>query len=148
MDLWELNAREAIRELLAAYAHGVDRGRFGDVARLFAVDGVLDAGRDRRASGRAAIEAFLGGVGRSATSGPRLTSIRHHVSNIVIELTARDRAHVESYFLVMTDRGVDHWGRYRDDLTHDGAHWRFARRAARTDGVAPGSWAQQRLEQD
>lgn len=148
MELWELAAREEIHQLLAAYAHGVDRGRFADVAQLFAAGGVLDAGNDRGASGRAAIEEFLSGVDRSGSGARGLAYIRHHVSSVVIDLTARDHARVESYFLVVTDRGVDHWGRYRDDVVHDGARWRFARRVARTDGVARGSWAEQRLARD
>jgi hypothetical protein len=41
----------------------------------------------------------------------------------------------------VTDRGVDHWGRYRDELVDTEDRWRFARRQVRTDGAAPGSWA-------
>jgi hypothetical protein len=44
----------------------------------------------------------------------------------------------------VTDRGVDHWGRYRDDLVRAGDVWRFAHRHVRTDGSAPGSWVEGR----
>ena len=42
MELWELTAREAIRETVASYAHLVDSGRFDDVVDLFTADGVLE----------------------------------------------------------------------------------------------------------
>jgi hypothetical protein len=48
----------------------------------------------------------------------------------------------------VTDRGVDHWGRYRDELGRDGDVWRFLHRRVRTDGAAPGSWAAGRRPRD
>jgi hypothetical protein len=62
------------------------------------------------------------------------------VANVVIELEGPHRARARSYFLAVTERGVDHWGRYRDELVRSGDRWRFARRQVRTDGSAPGSW--------
>jgi hypothetical protein len=147
VELWELTAREEIRQLVAAYAHAVDRGRFDDLVELFTADGVLEAGAGSGASGRDAIRAFLAGVDGPDGDSPALAYIRHHVSNVVIHIDGRERARAESYFFVVTDRGPDHWGRYRDDLAYDGARWRFARRVARTDGAAPGSWAERRVAQ-
>jgi hypothetical protein len=144
VELWELVAREEIRGLLAAYAHGVDRGRFDEVAELFTTDGMLEVGNGRHASGRNSIREFLAGVGSPGSDGPGLAYIRHHVSNVVIDLCGPDTARAESYFFVVTDRGPDHWGRYRDDLVSDAERWRFARRVARTDGAAKGSWAESR----
>ena len=52
MELWELIAREAIRETVASYAHLVDSGRFDDVVELFTADGVLEVqGSMNRRSG-------------------------------------------------------------------------------------------------
>src|SRR5262245_2536883 len=65
MDLAALVAREAIRDIVARYAHAADRGRFDDVAALFAEDGVLELPDGRRPVGPAAIGAFL--VETSAT---------------------------------------------------------------------------------
>ncbi|MBV8949456.1 MAG: nuclear transport factor 2 family protein [Actinobacteria bacterium] len=144
MEVWELAAREEIRTLLATYAHGVDRGRFREVAELFVPDGILELGNRAAASGRDAIRAFLGDVDAPERDTPSLAYIRHHVSSIVIELHSRTSARAESYFFVLTDRGPDHWGRYRDDLVSQDGVWRFARRRARTDGAAPGSWAYRR----
>jgi uncharacterized protein (TIGR02246 family) len=143
-DLWELGAREEIRDLAARYAHGVDRGRFDEVAALFLPDGVLEVVGGELTSGRDAIRAYLGGVGARGGDAPPLAYIRHHVSNVLVELDARDRATARSYFFVVTDRGPDHWGRYRDHVVHDGERWLLARRVVSTDRVAPGSWAEQR----
>ena len=44
MEAWELDAREQIRDLVAAYnAHG-DRGRFDELLALFADDASMDIG--------------------------------------------------------------------------------------------------------
>src|SRR4029077_12014451 len=63
MELWELAAREAIREPVAAYAHCADSGRFDEFAELFAPDGVLEVRGQEPVQGRDAIRAYLGGVG-------------------------------------------------------------------------------------
>ena len=51
MELWELAAREAIRETVARYAHLVDRGRIDELVELFAEDGTLEAAGDPRRGG-------------------------------------------------------------------------------------------------
>jgi hypothetical protein len=48
----------------------------------------------------------------------------------------------------VTDRGVDHWGRYRDRYVRSAGAWRFAERRVRVEGVAAGSWAAQRRASD
>ena len=47
-----------------------------------------------------------------------------------------------SYFTVVTDIGVDHWGSYHDRLVPDAAtgSWLFATRSVRTDGYVPNSY--------
>jgi hypothetical protein len=144
MDLLELVAREEIRDLVARYAHLADRGRFADLAALFTADGVLEPGEEPAAHGRAAIEAFLGGTGQDLAAARPLRLIRHYVANHRIEIDAPQRARGEAYFLVVTDRGVDHWGRYRDEYRREGDRWLFARRRARLDGFAPDSWSAER----
>ena len=144
MEHWELAAREAIRETVAAYAHCADSGRFAELAALFAVDGVLEVHREAPLHGRSAIRAFLEGVGtqlRDATTAP---IIRHHVSNLTIDVVSPTEAHGACYFLAITEHGVDHWGRYRDRYTLEADKWLFAHRLARTDGTSPGGWAHAR----
>ena len=148
MEAWELEARERIRETIAAYAHRVDGGRFDDLLELFAPDGVLEVEGEPPLRGRHAIHAFVTGTGRDLAVGTGAARIRHHVSNVLIELDGPDRARARCYFLAVTDLGVDHWGRYRDVLGRDGDVWRFVHRRVRTDGAAPGSWVAGRRRPD
>ena len=41
MELWELTARESIRDLVARYNANADTGRFDQVLELFAPDAVM-----------------------------------------------------------------------------------------------------------
>lgn len=148
MDVDELAAREQIRELVAAYAHLADGGRFEDLLELFAEDGVLHGGDAPEARGRDAIRDFLAGTGRDLESVTSVRLIRHHVSNLRIEITGPDQAQGTAYFLVVTDRGLDHWGRYRDSYARIGGRWLFRHRRARLDGYAPGSWSAERRARD
>jgi 3-phenylpropionate/cinnamic acid dioxygenase small subunit len=140
VEAWELEAREHIRETIARYAHCVDGGRFDELVELFTADGVLEVEGEPAHRGRDAIRAFVTGTGRDLAAGTGASRIRHHVSNVVIELEGPDRAQARCYFLAVTDRGVDHWGRYRDEVVRTGDGWRFGHRQVRTDGAAPGSW--------
>jgi len=47
MEVWELEAREQIRDTIARYAHCVDGGCFDDLVALFIPDGVLEVGASR-----------------------------------------------------------------------------------------------------
>ena len=42
---------------------------------------------------------------------------------------------------MVSETGLDHWGRYRDRLVPADGGWRFAHRSVRTDGYAPDGWA-------
>ena len=138
MEMWELEAREQIRDTIARYAHCVDGGRFDDLVALFTPDGVLEVEGEPAHRGRDAIRAFVTGTGRDLAAGTGAPRIRHHVSNVLIETESPDRARARCYFLAVTDRGADHWGRYSDDLVRTDDGWRFAHRRVRTDGAAPG----------
>jgi 3-phenylpropionate/cinnamic acid dioxygenase small subunit len=144
MEMWELEAREQIRDTIARYAHCVDGGRFDDLVALFTPDGVLEVEGEPAHRGRDAIRAFVTGTGRDLAAGTGAPRIRHHVSNVLIETESPDRARARCYFLAVTDRGADHWGRYGDDLVRTDDGWRFAHRRVRTDGAAPGSWVEGR----
>jgi uncharacterized protein (TIGR02246 family) len=144
VEHWELEAREAIRETIASYAHHADSGRFEELADLFAPDGVLEVRGEPPIVGREAIRAFLTGVGVSLAGASEVPIIRHHVSNVTIELIGPDEARAACYFLAITEHGLDHWGRYRDHLVRIDDRWRFRHRRARTDGTTPGGWAASR----
>jgi uncharacterized protein (TIGR02246 family) len=144
MDLWEVVAREAIRDLVAAYAHAADAGRFDEVAALFTADGVLETPDHVEHRGRDAISAFLRGTGSDLARATAVPLIRHHVSNLRLAVTGPDDATGAAYFLVFTERGPDHWGRYRDRYARRDTGWLFAHRRVRLDGYAPGGWAAER----
>src|SRR3989442_6305484 len=99
MELWELTAREAIRETVARYAHLVDRGRIDELVELFADDGTLEAGDRPPATGRAAIREFFLETRKRlpAASAPRPTP--HHVSHLVIDGSRPDDSTAQAYIL-------------------------------------------------
>lgn len=140
MELWELAAREGIRDTLARYAHCADTGRFAELVELFAADGVLAIDGRPELRGRHAILEFLSSTKTSLASTLERPYIRHHVSSIVIEVRGPDDASASSYFLAITQQGPDHWGRYRDRLTRIGKRWLFAHRRVRPDGHSAQSW--------
>lgn len=143
MERTELIAREGIRDLLGRYTWAGDTGRTAEVADCFTVDGVLDLGDHGGVlEGREAITAELDAVvARAASAAQEPGPVNHHVSSIFITMADPTTATVRSYFAVHTDAGLDHWGRYRDDVVMDriDGHWRFARRTVRVTGFAPGS---------
>jgi hypothetical protein len=140
MELWELTAREGIRHTLARYAHCADRGRFDELVTLFAPDGSLEIEGREPLVGRDAILAFVSATKSSLGATLQKPYIRHHLSSICIDVEDRDRATATSYFLAITERGPDHWGRYRDELVQVGESWLFKRRRVRVDGHSADSW--------
>ena len=143
MERTDLLSREAIRDLLGRYTWAGDGGRSAELAALFTTDGVLDVGdHGGRWEGRERIERELTAVtDRVAASAQTPGPVRHHVSSVLIDLDTHAQATVRSYFLVLTNIGVDHWGRYRDQVveTAPGGIWQFLERVVRVDGHAPGS---------
>jgi ketosteroid isomerase-like protein len=138
MEHWELVAREGIRETIARYAHLVDSGRIDELVALFAEDAVLETPTLPAAQGHTAIAALFRGAGERLAAALTRPLIRHHVSSLTIDVGG-PAADARSYFLAITERGPDHWGRYRDRLAYIGGRWLFMRRVVRVDGSAPGS---------
>lgn len=137
MELWELIARESVRDTIARYNHAGDSGRFDDMIATFAPDGVLEL-RDsgERAEGREALRAFFSNV----KGDKRFRVMRHCVTNTRIDVVSRQEAHARSYFMVLTDIGLDHWGSYRDVLRPVDDTWLLAHRSVKTDAYAPNSF--------
>lgn len=146
MEVWELVARERIRDTLARYAHCADTGRFAELVVLFTEDGVLEIDGRPPLQGRDAIETFLTGTKSNLATTLARPLIRHHVSSVRIEVHSPDAASAASYFLAITERGPDHWGRYRDRLVRVGDQWLFRHRRVRPDGHASNSWVATRRE--
>jgi len=138
--MWELAAREQIRDTLARYNWSGDAGRLGGLAETFCKNGVLEIRGFEPLHGRAAIVDFLGGVtGNLATSADLKAIVRHNVANVLFNGLTRHEAHVWSYFTVVTHIGLDHMGRYRDILVPEEDTWLIKHRKVSTDWAAPNS---------
>ena len=138
MEMWELVARECIRDTVARYNHAGDSGRFDDMVACFTDDGVLTISGGGEFHGHEALRGFFSGVAGSVRPG--FTHLRHCVTNLLIDVASPNAATAKCYFQVITDIGLDHWGRYRDHLVPSGGGWLFAHRSVRTDGYAPKSY--------
>ena len=140
MELWELVAREQIRDTLARYNWSGDAGRLDDLADTFCADGVLEIRGFEPLRGRSEIVAFLGGITGKVAGGADVKPIvRHNVASLLFNELTRDHAQVSSYFTVVTHIGLDHIGRYRDTVVPNGDTWRIRHRKVSTDWVAPNS---------
>jgi hypothetical protein len=140
METWELAIRESVRQTLADYTAGTDRNRIDDVAACFAPNGALTFTGGEPMVGPTAIVAGLKAqVSRFAQNSVPLTHVRHYVSSMRFGSVSRDRVEVGSYFLALTDIGVDHWGRYRDVLVPVDDRWLFTSREAIAEGFSADS---------
>jgi hypothetical protein len=137
VETWELVARECVRDTVARYNHAGDAGRFDEMVACFAPDGVLTVVGGETHQGAEELRAFFSGVGHTA---PGFTHLRHCVTNLLIDVVDHEHARAASYFQVITDIGLDHWGRYRDRLVPVGDRWLLAERSVKTDGYAAASF--------
>ena len=122
-----LEAKDAIRELMATYAQALDACRFADVAACFAPDGewTTDYGAAR---GPAEIEAFIRGIVPVKGEGPQR---KHYITNIIITVDGDTASAVSDYLIVReAEAGLIPvmGGTYRDKFIKTPAGWRFARK--------------------
>jgi hypothetical protein len=144
MEPFELEARECIRDLVARYNANGDAGRFDAMLALFAEDATLEPeGAVHR--GKAAIRALFEGVAQRTGSGAGQSArfIRHFTATHQIDVLSESQARGRCYFAVLTERGLDHWGRYVDEYRCVEGHWLFLRRKISVDAAVPGGWASQ-----
>jgi hypothetical protein len=146
MELWELCARVRIRDTIAGYNWSGDAMRLDELADSFCEDGVLELRGGAPVHGRAAIVDFLGGavaapIAAAAASSTRRI-VRHNVTNVRFLEVTRDEARVACYFTVVTEIGLDHYGRYRDVFVPVGSpdgEWLIRHRFVSTDWSSPDS---------
>lgn len=137
MESWELEAREELRELLAAYYKLGDSGRLEDQAALFEPDGVVELYGRGEFVGRQAIVSAYRDLNQNHVADPAVTYIRHFSSNYTLEVTSTTEATGEGYWLLLNNRGLASWGRCRDWYRRsDDGPWRFSRRLVRGDPTA------------
>ena len=140
MELWQLVARESIRDLVARYNACGDAGRFDPMLALFAEDAVLELA-DGSHAGRPAIRAFFEGVTQRTGAGRRAKFVRHFTATHQIDLLSESAARGRCYFAGLTDAGLDHWGRYVDEYRCVAGRWLFAKRKVTLDAAVAGGWA-------
>ena len=142
MELWELAARERIRDTLARYNWSGDALRLDELAETFCEEGELELRGSEPVRGRAAIVDLLGVVSEPNTtaqaSGVKRI-VRHNVTNIRFTDVRPDEARASCYFTVLTEIGLDHYGRYRDVFVPVGDDWLIRHRFVSTDWSAPDS---------
>jgi hypothetical protein len=143
MELWELSAREHIRDTLARYNWSGDAMRLPELAEAFCTDGELELRGGKPVRGREAIVEFLGGAVAAPNAAAKGSGVRrivrHNVTNIRFTEMTTQRAQVSCYFTVVTEIGLDHYGRYRDVFVPVGDQWLIQHRFVSTDWHAPNS---------
>jgi SnoaL-like domain len=137
MEMWELVAREQIRDTVARYNWSGDAGHIDGLAETFCPDGILEIRGAAALQGRSEIAAFLGGVtDKIAVEVDVKPIVRHNVANVLFDALAPGQAQVSCYFTVLTHIGLDHFGRYRDILVPEGGTWLIKHRKVSTDWAA------------
>ncbi len=140
VEMWELQARERIRDTLARYTWSGDAGKLEELALAFCPDGVLEVRSREPLHGRVAIIGMLGDVAATPAADPSMRRIvRHNLANTRFTELSPQRARVSSYFTVFTEIGLDHYGRYRDVFVPVGDEWLVEHRFVSTDWAAPDS---------
>lgn len=152
MELWELNAREQIRDVVARYNAAGDSGRFDEVMALFWDDAEMEIGLPGNTTVyRGAVEIrsiFTGTADRwrddlrrdsvvgvdGVEAPPTPHHIRHCVSTLVLDIDDAMHARGYCYFQVLMPHGLDHWGRYFDRYEQRHGEWKFARRRVISEG--------------
>ncbi len=147
MEVWEIDARECIRDIVTRYNSNGDTGRFDHVLELFAEDAVMEIGggdgRPVTYRGRDEIATIFTGTRErwSASAGQRGAPpyVRHCVFTHQIDVVDRGHARGRSYFQVLMAHGLDHGGRYIDEYETRQGRWLFTSRKVTIDGRVAGS---------
>ena len=141
MEVWEVVARESIRDLVARYNANGDAGRVPQVLELFAPDAVMELGDPGTSTLHTGLDEialiFTGTKERwtaEATDRGAPPYVRHCVATHQIDVRDENHATGRCYFFVIMDHGLDHWGRYLDEYAAVDGRWRFTRRTVRVDG--------------
>ncbi len=140
MELWELTARESIRDLVIRYNANGDSGRFAQVLELFTERAVFDV-PGTRCDGRQEISRMLTDtqsmIKKIDANGPP-RSLRHYTATHQIDVLDESHAKGRCYYSVLMPQGLDHWGRYADDYECCDGRWLFSYRKVTVDGYVAG----------
>lgn len=139
MEIWEVIAREEIRDLVTRYNSNSDTGRFPQLLELFDDTSVMTIDGGAPYSGTSEIiNIFTNAKGRlDSVDVPKY--IRHYVATHQIDIESETVARGRCYFAVLTHIGLDHWGRYIDTYKKVNGKWLFDTRKVFVDGTSAGS---------
>ncbi len=140
MKLPELIARESIRDLVARYNANGDAGRIDAMMALFANDAVLEVVGSGRYEGAEEIRGLFEGAAMRGEGGTEIRFLRHFTATHQIDIDGPEQATGRCYFVVFTDHGPDHWGRYLDRYACEDERWLFRERRVHVDARVPGGW--------
>jgi len=145
MELWELLARESIRDLVTRYNSNGDTGRLTQVFELFTPDAAMEitsaGGETRTYRGIEEIKTiFTGAMETFREASDKRTQpayLRHCIATHQIDLGDQQHAKGRCYFFVIRANGLDHWGRYVDEYEERDGRWQFTYRKVTTEGRQP-----------
>jgi SnoaL-like domain len=143
MTIEELLAREEIRCLLAKYTVAGDRLDFRTLGSVFAADGIMESGVVNAVGPEdiaAKLTVLVSDVdGRKSTHA--MTFSRHNLTTSLINFENETSATGRTYFLVISDVGIDHSGVYFDRFIKLDGEWKIKHRRIRIDYCGPGGHA-------
>jgi hypothetical protein len=132
----EMRELVEIRSLLERYISLGDRKRVTQMAQLFTMDGVLETASYRFEGRQGIIDGFTRPENMTCAG---LSFMRHHMTTCDITVEGPLDASARSYFLVITDTGLDRAGMFVDRFCKEHGTWRIAHRCVRTDWISPES---------
>lgn len=146
MNLEDLLAREAIRDVMARYTMAGDRLKEDEFVAVFTADAIMEsegvpAADSFRYQGHAQIRQWISRW-RNPPPGAathQATFVRHHLSTSQIDLIDANSARARTYWVAHTDIGPDHAGYYLDLFRQEAGVWLIAHRRVRMDWRAPNS---------
>jgi hypothetical protein len=139
LQVSDLLAREALRDLVVRYNSYGDSGLFDRMLGLFAPEAELEIDGHLHQGLPAIRQVFSRVPADTAKPGQGPAYLRHCTATHQIDLVDETSATGRCYFFVLTTVGLDHWGRYLDEYRLFDDDWLFTRRRVLIDGHSPQS---------
>jgi hypothetical protein len=130
----------SILDLIARYCTEADSGKLDSLADLFTADGAIEF-NGQTYTGKDGIVAMFGASAKKVVAAGLSGRLQHTVSASTIDVQG-ETARARTYVSVLSPKGLDHWGRYRDEFILDGGRWSFTRRQILVDGTIAGGFGE------
>lgn len=140
MTVEELLAREEIRQVMARYNMGGDSGRREEFASVFTDEAVLTTTGLHLEGVENIVNGIFAAVVEERADKLRPKFVRHNLTTSKITFRASDNAVGRTYFVVVTDIGLDHSGVYMDEFRKTKDGWKIARRRVHVEYQAPNGY--------